>query len=130
VDGEPLAGEEEGILVAPGEGAYTVWVTDFQDCPVVQSEAITYVDVWEEHVNGFWRLGPNPFVDGLTLSVSPEWKGGQAVLRDAAGRILVQRQIREERWTWRLSEWPEGVYLLQLMDEQGHPSQVRRVVKN
>ena len=130
VDGEPLAGEEEGILVAPGEGAYTVWVTDFQDCPVVQSEAITYVDVWEEHVNGFWRLGPNPFADGLTLSVSPEWRGGQAVLRDAAGRILVQRQIREERWTWRLSEWPEGVYLLQLMDEQGHPSQVRRVVKN
>jgi hypothetical protein len=51
------------------------------------------------------------------------------LLRDAAGRILVQRQIREEDWTWRLSEWREGVYFLQLTDEQGHPSQVRRVVK-
>ena len=91
VDGEPLAGEEEGILVAPGEGAYTVWVTDFHDCPSVQSEAITYVDVQEERVNALWRFGPNPFAGGLTLSVAPEWKGGQAVLRDAAGRIVIQR---------------------------------------
>ncbi len=129
VDGELLAGEVEDILVSPGEGAYTVWVTDFHDCPSVQSEAITYVDVREEHVNAFWRFGPNPFAGGLTLSVAPEWKGGQAVLRDAAGRIVVQRLIREERWTWTLPELPQGVYLMQLMDEQGHPSQVRRVVK-
>ncbi len=129
VDGEPLAGEEEGILVAPGEGAYTVWVTDFHDCPSVQSEAITYVDVREERVNALWRFGPNPFAGGLTLSVAPEWKGGQAVLRDAAGRIVVQRLIREERWTWTLPELPQGIYLMQLMDEKGRPSQVRRVVK-
>jgi len=128
-DGEPLAGEEGDILMAPGEGVYTVWVSDFQDCPAVQSEAITYVDVWEEHVNAFWRFGPNPFAGGLTLSVAPEWKGGQAVLRDAAGRIVVQRLIREEHWTWSLPDLPRGIYLMQLIDEQGHPSQARRVVK-
>ena len=129
VDGEPLAGEVEDILVAPGEGAYTVWVTDFPDCPAAQSEAITYVDVQEEHTTAFWRFGPNPFAGGLTLSVAPKWKGGQAVLRDAAGRIVVQRLIREEHWTWTLPELPQGVYLMQLMDEQGRPSQVHRVVK-
>lgn len=129
VDGEPLAGEVEDILVLPGEGAYTVWVADFPDCPAVQSEAITYVDVQEEHVNASWRFGPNPFAGGLTLSVAPEWKGGQALLRDAAGRIVVQRMIRKERWTWVLPELPQGVYLMQLMDEQGRPSQVHRVVK-
>ena len=85
LDGNAVEGATNEVLPNPGEGVYTVWVTDFVDCPAVESVPLTYVGLFESPVLSSWSVGPNPFEAKVEIRVSSAWFEGRAVLRDGSG---------------------------------------------
>ena len=130
LDGAPLAGASESYLSNPGEGSFTVWVTDFSDCPAVQSDAVTYVGLDEVKADALWDVWPNPFLNGIQGQAGPNWLGGTAVLRDASGREVARKVILQDRWRWDLAALPAGSYMLHLTNVHGGASSVKRLIKN
>lgn len=126
----PIEGATESTLPNPGEGVYTVWVTDFQDCPGVESVPVSFVGIEEAVVPGGWKVWPNPFLHGIEWQVQTRWLGGEAVLRDASGRIVARHAVVSNHCTWDLTSIPAGPYLLHLTDVNGGISSVQRLLKN
>jgi len=129
MDGNAVEGATNEVLPNPGEGVYTVWVTDFVDCPAVESVPLTYVGLVEPPVLSSWSVGPNPFEAKVEIQVSSAWFEGRAVLRDGSGRVVARHLIEQDRWTWDLNHLPAGVYLLQLIDPRGGCSPAKRLIK-
>ncbi|MCH1575326.1 MAG: hypothetical protein L7S67_03560 [Flavobacteriales bacterium] len=129
-DGAPLEGAVDAYLSNPGEGEYTVWVTDFEGCPSVQSDPVTFVGLEEVMAQAHWHVWPNPFLQGIECQVESRWLGGEALLRDASGRIVARHAILGNRNHWDLIELPSGPYLLHLTDVHGGVSSVQRLLKN
>ena len=129
-DGAPLEGAVDAYLSNPGEGEYTVWVTDFEGCPSVQSDPVTFVGLEEVVAQVHWHVWPNPFLHGIECQVESRWLGGEALLRDASGRIVARHAILGNRNHWDLIELPSGPYLLHLTDVHGGVSSVQRLLKN
>lgn len=127
-EGVPMAGQTGPVLTAPGEGIYTVQVTDFSDCPAVESAPLTYVGVAPGIQARSLRVYPNPVEHRLHLEVEPRWWGGQAALTDMEGRVIGQRRL-EAHMVWEVSHLPTGTYLLRCTDASGQSSEVRRIVR-
>lgn len=128
-DDMELEGETGLILTAPGEGNYSVWVTDFLDCPGVQSDAVVYVGVGEGEPDMTWSIHPNPVGKKFTLEVPQEWRGSLALLLDASGRILEERRGMGTTTQWRVdSRWPD-VLFLRMLHPEGRGQRVIRVLR-
>ena len=79
-----LEGETGLVLTNPGEGSYSVWVTDFADCPASQSESWEYVGL----VKLSCRLGAwCPILPRVSSDLEPEWWGGTVHRLDAQGGV-------------------------------------------
>lgn len=128
VDGGLMEGEESPVLAAPGEGSYSVWVTDFVDCPAVESPPVVYVGLERQPQLGL-VLYPNPFEVGFRLTVGEEWLGGQAELLDLTGRMMDCRPLPSKTTEWDGRLLPAGQYLLRLTAPDGGMGVTRKLVK-
>ena len=127
-DGVPLEGETGAVLTAPGEGSYTVAVSDFADCPTVESAPLTYVGVGSMNGDGI-AVHPNPVRGWLHVEVNARWWGGDAQLMDLEGRNI-ERRVLIDRMDWNLSGLSSGAYLLRLTDASGRSVETRRIVRD
>lgn len=123
-----MEGEESPVLAAPGEGSYSVWVTDFVDCPAVESPPVVYVGLERQPQLGL-VLYPNPFEVGFRLTVGEEWLGGQAELLDLTGRMMDCRPLPSKTTEWDGRLLPAGQYLLRLTAPDGGMGVTRKLVK-
>lgn len=124
-----LTGETGLVLTAPGEGSYSVWVTDFSDCPGVQSDSVVYVGVGEGEPDMAWSIHPNPVGESFTLEVPQEWRGSMALLLDASGRILEERRVMGTTSQWRVDgRWPD-ILFLRMLHPEGRGQRVLRVLR-
>ena len=129
-DETELEGETGLVLTAPGEGSYSVWVTDFADCPGVQSEPVVFVGIAEMGADWTWTVTPNPVDARFQLEFDSAWQGGEALLFSAAGVLLERRLLGASPMGWEAGDWGRGVYLLRLTDERGQTQSVRRILRN
>ena len=128
LDGAPLEGEIGSILSNPEEGEYVVYVTDMEDCPSMGSAPVTYVGI--ETIKGrVFDVYPNPFTSAVQLDFSAHFDGGQTLIMSATGEVLFQQTIQGGKTRLDLRDWPEGVYLISVVDAQGRTSAAKRVVK-
>ena len=125
-----LAGETGLILTTPGEGNYTVWVSDFADCPGVQSESVVYVGTAEMSVGWAWTVTPNPVRTRFHVDFDPAWQGGEALLFSPAGVLLERRVLGASPMVWEAGHWESGVYLLRLTDLAGQVQSVHRILRD
>jgi IgA Peptidase M64/Secretion system C-terminal sorting domain len=72
---------------------------------------------------------PNPTEQSITITLEKVIKGNTYLeLIDIQGRLLLQREITEEKTNVNLQNFPAGTYLLRVL--QGEKVLVRKVVKN
>ena len=129
-DDMELEGETGLVLAAPGEGNYSVWVTDFSDCPGVQSNAVVYVGLAESGADWAWSVTPNPVSTRFQLDFDPAWQGGEAVLFSPTGAVLERRLLDAPPMVWQAGDWGRGACLLRLTDAEGQTQSVRRILRN
>ncbi len=127
-EGSVLDGEEGPVLASPGEGSYTVWVTDFIDCPAVASSAVVYVGV-EEYLRLEAGLYPNPFEGRFRLTLGEGWLGGRAELLDPSGRVIDYRVLRSTVLEWDGRALSSGRYLMRLTTSDGGAGVARVLIK-
>ena len=112
------------------EGSYTVWVTDFVDCPGAVSDSLVYVGIAEPGAGWAWNVTPNPVETRFRLDFDPGWQGGEAQLFSPSGALLERRFLGVPPMTWEAGDWGRGVHLLRLTDEKGQTQSVRRILRN
>ncbi|MBK8966600.1 MAG: T9SS type A sorting domain-containing protein [Lewinellaceae bacterium] len=73
---------------------------------------------------------PNPFQSVLAFSVSAveAWQRVDVVLRDMAGRVVARTAWRGAHSDWQLGQLPRGVYVFDLVVDDGRRA-VGKVVK-
>ena len=130
LDGEALDGETGLVLSGAEEGSYTVWVTDFADCPGAVSDSLVYVGIAEPETGWAWTVTPNPVETRFQLDFDPTWQGGEALLFNPAGALLERRVLDASPMVWEAGHWESGVYLLHLTDLAGQAQSLRRILRN
>jgi len=129
-DGLPMEGEVSATLPAPGPGMYTVWVTDFADCPAVESASVTYVGVGNIGAEAELRLYPNPFVGGFRMEVGAEWVGGSVEIVDVNGTVRVRQLVQSSAMEWDGDLWPAGPFVLRVVSADGQDQLTRTLIKH
>ncbi|MGB0511056.1 MAG: hypothetical protein ACPGGB_09050, partial [Flavobacteriales bacterium] len=109
LDGEALDGETGLVLSGAEEGSYTVWVTDFADCPGTVSDSLVYVGIGEVTSELAWRIHPNPVRAQFTLEFDAGWSGGEATVLDATGALVERKALSTSPMSWDASGWASGV---------------------
>ena len=130
LDGEALDGETGPVLSGAEEGSYTVWVTDFADCPGAVSDSLVYVGIAEPETGWAWTVTPNPVETRFQLDFDPTWQGGEALLFNPAGALLERRVLDASPMIWEAEGWGKGVHLIRLTDAQGQTHAVRRILRH
>lgn len=130
LDGEALDGETGLVLSGAEEGSYTVWVTDFADCPGAVSDSLVYVGIAEPGTGWAWTVTPNPVETRFQLDFDPTWQGGEALLFNPAGALLERRVLDASPMIWEAEGWGKGVHLIRLTDAQGQTHAVRRILRH
>ena len=129
-DETELEGQTSLVLTTPGEGSYSVWVTDFGGCPGVQSDPVVYLGIAEPGAGWAWTVTPNPVRGQFQLDFDPVWRGGEALLFSPAGALYERRLLNASPMSWDAGGWERGVYLLRLIDAEGQAQSVRRILRN
>ncbi len=106
----PRQGDNELVLISPGDTEAPVEVTWLDRISVTWQRALTYTGGWES-----WIVGPEPAAcwegvsDGrvatLLLSENGASHGG-LVERDAAGRVCIEQRPGEQGWIGLLESVP------------------------
>lgn len=87
-------------------------------------------DIAEEDLASHVALQPNPATD-LIQWVSEAPMTGRLFLRDMQGRLQMQADLLDQKQaSLRIGFLPEGMYMLQMMDEQGMVRFSERFVKH
>lgn len=62
--------------------------------------------------------------------VNVKWPAtqGQATVRDAVGRLILQARIDDPQTRWNTSAWPAGPYTVEWVDTEGSREVVRLIV--
>ncbi|MGB0171657.1 MAG: T9SS type A sorting domain-containing protein [Flavobacteriales bacterium] len=130
LDGEALDGETGLVLSGAEEGSYTVWVTDFADCPGTVSDSLVYVGIGEVTSELAWRIHPNPVRAQFTLEFDAGWSGGEATVLDATGALVERKALSTSPMSWDASGWASGVHLIRFTNAAGQVKAVRRIVRH
>ena len=128
-DGVQLEGETDALLSNPGDGVYTVWVSDFIDCPGAQSDAWTYLSIDALSADRDVRVGPNPCVSQFILRFADHWKWSSVVLMDGKGNELQRRTALASPMIWDVESMPSGLLMLQIINEVRNESVILRLVR-
>jgi hypothetical protein len=107
INGQPISGETNEILLNPSNGAYTVWVEDENGCTNRSS-------VWIENQEGL-VIYPNP-IAGETLNIAIEGSQGHLRIYHPSGRLIKDLPL-QHLTTYHLKGWAAGLYILVASDE-------------
>jgi lysyl endopeptidase len=124
----------DGICCENGEGSYTIGVPDgavlvesdgqygAQD---VQEFCLEEVGVPESSSGGHMRLFPNPATGRVVLQLNGINGPAKVVLRDSAGRIIMQQAVQADpsRLELDLNGFAAGVYYVQVHHTRGRIGQ-------
>jgi len=122
LNGEPIPGATDSILMSTGPGLYAVSVTDFLDCPGVISVDWLVVDVaeWPEVApseRSAWQIYPNPAEAYVTFQLPPTPTHWIVQAYDFNGR-MVHKAAASDGSQWPLDDWPAGTYWIRALEEK------------
>ncbi len=125
IDGQVIIGATDSVWRAVN-GDYVVEVTDSNGCTNM-SDIFTVTNAGFAGNDALVRLikvYPNPVTAGVIHILSPVTV--QVMLMSMDGRLLMQQR---DAMTIDISRFPDGVYMLRIMDEESHFIRHERVVK-
>ncbi|UTW62929.1 T9SS type A sorting domain-containing protein [bacterium SCSIO 12741] len=124
-----MGGDKITLKVAAAVGSNTVWNDDLYDpsknweLDKSSSPNVTGINVVEEAKVSVY---PNPVSDVLTIRYTGVEVGTKLTLRSPAGRKIRESRIGTEE-NWDLSDFPAGIYLLEVHQE-GQLLEYHRIV--
>lgn len=89
-------------------------------CELSDAVVVTVVncaDISEESISS-WGLSPNPASTDLTLNINGVVAGSTVIMRDISGRV-VNRELASQLMVWDVSKLNSGLYLVEVLDEEG-----------
>jgi hypothetical protein len=120
-DGEALCAIHEYSVVSPFNQAYGSVTLKFrtgdQNCFLSTAELKT----------PSFSFYPNPAKDFITVSTGNEG-GHQMIITDALGKVVKKHFIQSETEKVNISGIKNGVYLVQVIDDNGNRSVTKRIV--
>ena len=93
--------------LSPGE--YSLTITDTSDCDTTLVFIVDVINGVRDIKNEGIRLFPNPGQDRLWIEMLPP--GTRWQLFDAVGRMQIQGEANERRFSIQIAELPKGIYL-------------------
>lgn len=131
LNGEPIPGATDSVLINTGPGIYAVSVTDFPDCAGTISEdwLVVSIEEWTEDALPTWGIYPNPAETTVTFELPFSPTSWILHAYDFSGR-LIQQTAATNGSHWSLNGWPDGTYLIQAIEEKtGRALPAIRLVK-
>jgi PKD repeat protein len=130
-NGTPIAGGTTQTITADSTGNYTVLVADTFGCHSLTS--LPYTNVGIGQVNGLsnWNFFPNPSKGKINISVGNNYSGTIYIsVYSSEGKLIeAENKTVTANETFQLkAELTQGIYLLQLRENNGKLLGTRRVV--
>ncbi len=117
LDGVPLAGETDTVLVPSGNGDYSVQVTDDLGCTYM-SDVFNITGIGIGEVDGgesVLRVHPNPASTRFTVA-HPHLKDASLVLFNAMGEAVLEQRSSGGATSIDATLLPAGLYIVHLTD--------------
>jgi hypothetical protein len=133
LQGAPIDGENDSVLTDAGPGNYAVSATDFMDCPSTMSADWVYVSLVESDPTFVdWNAHPNPFQNGVELSLPWTSSAWEISLYDSRGVCVHSDHTNDLHFRWDLSHLSTGTYILQGLEtgEERRALPARKLIKH
>lgn len=103
-------------IVSLDPGTYTVTLSDFNDCQIIDSAVVEQsTSILELIENKAFLVYPNPVVDQLTINRKNKASfQGIITLIDLAGHQVVEQQMTSQATNISIAGLPNGVYYLKI----------------
>lgn len=122
-------GDDDSSTTILAPGIYEVTITDLYGCTQTTSYYIDIVNEISDSTNDLQKVYPNPaaetiFISGLGSEPS------QIQVIDMLGNLVYQRKRNnEDVIVVDVNEWPSGIYLVRISNENGHFVQQLSIVR-
>ena len=114
--------------------ALSEWVNPFTQQILEPNEVLDFNPVIStidrSNVGYEVRLYPNPVVDFINVEVSQSDETSLVIIKDVIGREVVYDHLSgKNQMTYDLTNWPDGIYRLEILDTDGRLVFTDKVVK-
>ncbi len=117
LDGIMIPGENSNTYTPGQNGAYSVVITDNNDCTYMSDPfEVNSVGVDEQDLRAI-KVYPNPFSDNLNIALTKDGPA-EIVLYDISSRIVIRKQFRESA-ALDTRMLTEGIYFYEIRDDTG-----------
>jgi hypothetical protein len=98
--------------------------------PMFEFANDTYVGINAMTANDSWKIYPNPASENITVELPISTGKSSLRLYEITGRLIQEKQLQVGTNSFSITELPTGVYLAEVVNENGRIGKMQRIVLN
>lgn len=98
--------------------------------PMFEFANDTYVGINAMTANDSWKIYPNPASENITVELPISTGKSSLRLYEITGRLIQEKQLQVGTNSFSITELPAGVYLAEVVNENGRIGKMQRIVLN